>query len=119
MSWNNRVSVNIEEYNDGCMYTASIHEVYYIDELGVGSSPAKLVGNDAEDKHTALLQLKNELELMLESVNYAIEGKTEIFDMNDISTFDPGAKSVILKNIISDVLDYDDEYMDEKYGKKE
>lgn len=116
MSWNNRVMLNKHTYSDNYIeYTATIHEVHYIDE-GVSYTDMISPTGSGETEAAALIELKHSLELMLEAVNNAVEKKTAIFDYGNKETHNPGEPSELIKTWKNSVIDPDDEYMDEKYG---
>ncbi|QXO12645.1 hypothetical protein pEaSNUABM49_00404 [Erwinia phage pEa_SNUABM_49] len=117
MSWNNRVSIHEHTYQDGEKEsTATVHEVYYTDD-GVMFSAAIAPQGSGSNSTEALQELKLELQLMLEAVEYALDGKTSIFDYDNKDTHDAGEHSeIIRKRNEVKVLDPDDVYLDEKYG---
>jgi predicted RNase H-like HicB family nuclease len=110
--------MNIHESADGTKeYSATIHEVYYTKE-GVASTDEISPMGCGETPTEALQALKDELQLMLESVQYVMDGKTSLYDYENSVTHDPGAKSLVSKELKArySVIDPDDDYMDEKYG---
>jgi hypothetical protein len=111
--WNHRVEITeITETEEFC---ASIVEVYY-EPNSVGSTEEITPMGAGKTKQEAILALKEELELMLESVNFVLEGKTSVYDLLDRSTHTPGAESVIAKEYEARYggIDPDDAYMDEQ-----
>lgn len=117
MSWNNRVQVQKYTHADGTEeFTATVHEVFYDAIKGVGGTDAISPQGEGNTSIEAVQSLKLELQLMLEAVDFVLEGKTSIYDHDVVSTRDPGAKSEIIQSQKSDVLDRDDDFMDERYG---
>ncbi|AFC21840.1 hypothetical protein GAP32_388 [Cronobacter phage vB_CsaM_GAP32] len=123
MSWNNRVQIDEHQYPDGTKeYCATIHEVFYDIERGVGSTAAAITPmGSAFSKEEAIESLKFNLELMLEAVNFVIEGKTTVYDYENKETHNPGASSLVIRKYDAKnaVLDKDDAYMDEKYDEED
>lgn len=119
--WNNRVMIEPYTFEDGAVeLTATVHEVYYMKE-GVGyTSPISPAGT-GETELAALEELKLELQLMLEAVDYAIQNKTSVFDYDNPETHNPGAPSLIMREheAKNAVLDKDDAYMAEKYDEED
>lgn len=116
--WNNRVMIEPYTHTDGTVeFTATVHEVYYMEE-GVGYSNAIAPAGTGETTVAALEELKLELQLMLESVDHAIQNKTSVFDYDNPETHNPGAPSLVMRehNAKNAVLDKDDEFMNERYG---
>lgn len=112
--------MNLHESPDGTKeYSATIHEVYY-SEKGVGSTDEISPLGTGETPEEALQSLKFELQRMLESVQFVLDGKTVIYDYKNKETHDPGAESIVSKELKAryNVIDPDDDYMDEKYGDK-
>lgn len=121
MSWNNRVSINEHTYQNGTKEsTASIHEVYYNTDGGLGFTDAITPMGTGSNSTEAIKELKLELQRMLESVEYVLAGKTTIFDYDNKATHNAGERSGIKHEhnevLDNEVLDNDDEYLDEKYG---
>jgi len=114
--WNNRVEVTRTEIENYVEFSASIIEVYY-EPKSVGSTGEIAPMGTGETEHDAILDLKAELERMLESVNFVLEGKTSVYNYQDTSTHNPGAKSELVKSLTPryNVIDPDDDYMDEKH----
>ncbi len=113
MPWNNRVQIDTYTHTDQSVeYTASIVEVFYGDKVG-STDDVTPVGSGASERD-AVLELKNSLELMLESVNYVLSGKTPVFCPNDESTHIPGEPSQYIRR--QEFLDRDDAFMNERYG---
>lgn len=113
--WNNRVMIEPYTHTDGTVeHTATVHEVFYMED-GVGYTSPVAPSGTAETKVEALKELKMELELMLEAVNFAIEDKTSVFDYDNIETHNPGAHSVVMREYKAtnpekfSVLDKDDD----------
>lgn len=122
MSWNNRVQINEFEYPNGTKeYSATIHEVFYDIERGVGSTGEIAPEGSGSTKEDALNSLKFNLELMLEAVNFVIDGKTTVYDYENKETHNPGATSQVMRDYKARnaVLDKDDAYMDEKYDEED
>ncbi|SOK59211.1 hypothetical protein [Yersinia phage fHe-Yen9-03] len=117
MSWNNRVIINEHTYIDGEKEsTATMHEVHYTAD-GVMFSGVLFPQGSGTDSTEALQALKLELQMMLEAVEFVLDGKTSIFDYDNKDTHDAGEHSeIIRKRNEVKVLDRDDAYLDEKYG---
>lgn len=114
MTWNYRVQMNVHESPDGSKeHSATIHEVYYSTEKGVGSTDEIAPMGTGDNATDALESLKSELLLMLESVQFVLDGKTPVYDYENKETHDPGHKSLILKARYGGV-DPDDAYRDEQ-----
>lgn len=116
MSWNNRVEINKYENTDGSTeYTAYIVEVHYTDGKVGGTGEISPMGSASTEKD-AVLELKAELERMLESVQFVIDGKTTIYDYENKETHNPGAKSIVSEELKAryNVIDPDDAYRDEQ-----
>lgn len=116
--WNNRVMIEPYTYEDGAVeLTATVHEVYYMDD-GVGYTSPIAPAGTGETQTEALESLKLELQLMLEAVEHAIQNKTTVFDYDNPETHNPGAPSLVMREYEAKnrPLDEDDAYMDEKYG---
>lgn len=113
--WNNRVEVTKTEMDDYTEFSASIIEVYY-EPNAVGSTSEIAPMGTGETEQEAILELKAELERMLESVNFVLEGKTSVYNLLDRSTHNPGAESVVAKEYEARYggIDPDDAYMDEQ-----
>lgn len=113
MSWNNRVVVEPFTHKDGTVeHTASIVEVYYGEKVG-GTGDITPSGSGFTERD-AILDLKGSLELMLEAVNFVLNDETTVYNFNDVSTHNPGARSKIIRR--QEFLDRDDDFMDERYG---
>lgn len=134
MSWNKRVTVSKTTYKDivdskdVVEYLAEVVEVYYLkndsdrsDRVGY-SNPITPSGLSTESQEDALIQLKRDLELQLEAVNYVLTGKTPVFNVNDADTYIPGEPSELARAYEQEsvestkVLDKDDAYYNEKYS---
>lgn len=111
--WNNRVEITKTESDNFVEFSASIVEVYY-GFSGVSNTGEIAPMGTGETEHQAILGLKEELERMLESVNFVLEGKTSVYNYLDSSTHHPGEPSSVVKK--NEVLDADDAFMDERYG---
>lgn len=118
--WNNRVMIEPYTENSGeTEFTATVHEVYYMHKGVSYTNPIAPAGS-GETELVALAELKLELQLMLEAVDFAIENKTSVFDYNNPETHSPGAPSLVMREHKAQnaVLDKDDAYLDEKYGEE-
>lgn len=114
MTWNHRIIINEDSYPDGEKeFSATVHEVFYNLENQVGYSGSITPIGTGETKEQALKELHFELKLMMEAVELVIDGKTMIFDYNDIKTHIPGEPSILVPRY--NVIDPDDDYMNEKY----
>ena len=121
--WNNRVMVSEHTYPCGTKeFAATVHEVHYTnDDNSTGYTEEIAPMGVGESTEQALVGLKAELELMLEAVEFAIQGKTSIFDYEKPETHNPGEQSLVMRmrNAKDEVLDKDDAYMAEKYDEED
>lgn len=94
--WNNRVEITKTESDDFVEFSASIIEVYYEPNAVSNTDEIAPMGT-GETEREAILDLKAELERMLESVNFVLEGKTSVYNFLDRSTHEPGEPSSVVK----------------------